>query len=79
MNSWLQRATKLIEKSPHTRNVLYTNLQLYNNSQKFDNLIEDWTNLFKLSLNDLLRVKGIVRYVDDSKDIEELEEYLSAG
>ena len=79
MNSWLIKTTKLIQNDPKLRNVLFTNLQFYNNSKKYDNLVDDWIHLFRLSLNDLLRVKGIVRYVDDEKDIQDLQNYLETG
>ena len=79
MNSWLKNTISLIEKDPKLGTVLFTNLQLYNNGQKFENLIDSWTKVFKLSLSDLLRVKGLMKQVDDENSLEEFQKVLESG
>ena len=79
MDKWLTTTTQLIEKDPKIKNVLFTNLQLYNSSTKYDKLVEDWAGLFRTSLIDLLRVKGVVKTIDTVADLNQLKKIIEAG
>lgn len=69
----------MMEVDPTLKDVLCTNLMLFNQANKFDGLVSDWTQLFQTCLNDLLRTKGVVAYSDTKSDISKISKLLEEG
>ena len=69
----------MIESEPAIKDVLFSNLQLFNQGRKFESLVSDWVCVFRTCLNDLLRSKGIIRAVNAKEDIDTICALLDEG